>query len=186
MRQLTDSPRAITLATSYGNLTLEASHLKLYGFTSEYQCQGLVYLRASPRAQSVPQAGMSSGNLHHSLAGRIHARPSQTMPTVAPAKSADNSASRIRGLRQQTLPRGRPRNAPGQSPAAGWRFLDKDIARQFAPGQFPLPPGPQLRRRQAVRAVVGLQADNFAVLKMRNQQAASAAIVGRAANANLG
>jgi hypothetical protein len=34
-----------------------------------------------------PQAGMSSGNLHHSLAGHIHARPSQTMPTVASAGS---------------------------------------------------------------------------------------------------
>ena len=97
VRQLTDSTGAVTFAQTYdpyGTVnTTSGAGSSSYGFTNEYQNQGLVYLRADVRAQSVPRAGMLSGNLHHSLAGCIHERPSQTVPTVAFAGSIGAAAT---------------------------------------------------------------------------------------------
>ena len=45
--------------------------------------------------------------------------------------------------------------------------------------------GAQLRRGERIRPVVGVQAGDAPVLDVRDQQAASAAVVGRAADADF-
>jgi hypothetical protein len=49
VRQLTDSAGAVTFAQGYapyGTVSSTAGSASAYGFTGEYQSQGLVYLRA--------------------------------------------------------------------------------------------------------------------------------------------
>ena len=55
------------------------------------------------------------------------------------------------------------------------------------PAQIGPPPrtGAQLRRSEGIRPVVGIQTDDAPVLDVRDQQAAPAAVVGRAANTDF-
>ena len=75
---------------------------------------------------------------------------------------------------------------PVPTPAGAFKRSQQPVGMVLAPEICPpTHAGAQLRRSQRIRAIVGVEASDAAILDMGDEQAATPAVVGRAADTDL-